>query len=650
MAAPVVKNFTQAAIAGTLNLTSPADTAVGDLVICFCWAQGTVVPGMVINPGFSAARKHQHSDGTTSGNLSIGCRVATVAGAQTYQAFVPSNNTVAQTGGGIITVTGADTYTLQPESWPQNSLTDTTATAPNPPSLTGLTGDYLVLAIGAWQVTTAGATSATVMANYTLQLNGPTGSHVTHLAAASRAMTGLSGATEDPATWVDNVTPNGSVAMTIAVPAATGASPSDLFNRPDTSSTIGGNWTNLDNAWSVTGNMAEPFNLAWCSAYWTGTTLSNDQYSEITVGTLSGGSGIGPAVRMKTDFSYYYLYADGSFIYLQKVVAGAAAVTISTITQVTVPGDVIRLEVQGTTLRSYFNTVLKDTATDSAIASGFAGFFSFPVGAVANAKVNTWKGGTLGLLNGNLSGYWNLDEASGNRVDSTGLGSTMLEANGVINASVGKISNAAAFVKANNRWLRCPSNSNVSMGNFDFSVSCWLRLTTKAADTIFVGKCGATNGTWQITYKVATDRFVWQTFGLAAYSGYAEAVANTLGSPSTGTWYFIVCDHNATANTISIQVNNGTIDSAAQTNGTYVEITNDFSMSNGDALQQIDGDLDEVGLWKRVLSPLDRSDLYNSGLGLTYPFTGAPPPGQPTMRRWGGIPQLPGGQLIGRTW
>jgi concanavalin A-like lectin/glucanase superfamily protein len=647
MAAPVYKNFVQAVAGAGGAVVAPADTAVGDLVVHFLFSQGTAVPTHTLQPGYSLIRNQGLSDSTTCGRLSVTCRVATVAGAQTYTPYSVSGHTGLVAG--LITVTGADTYGVQPESWVSNSGIDTTATAPNPPAVTPLTGDYLVLAIAGWQVTTAGTTSATVMASYTLRINGPTGSHVSHLAVASREMTGLSAATEDPATYTDNVTPNGSAAMTIAIPASTGAGPIDLFDRTDAIS-FGGNWVALDRTMNIVSNAASPLQLNWCSAYWTGTVLTDNQYSEVTVGSLSGGSGVGPMVRMQANFTYYYLYADGSFIYLQKIVAGSASVTIATITQTVVAGDVIRLEVEGSSLRSYHNTVLKDTSIDTAITTGFAGLFCFPSGALANATISSWKGGILGLLNGNLTGYWNLDEASGNRVDSTGLGSTEVEANGSVSSASGIVSSAASFVKANNRWLRCPSNSNVSMGNFDFSVSCWIKLTTKAADTIFVGKCGATNGTWQITYKVATDRFVWQTWGLAAYGGYAEAVANALGSPSTGTWYFIVCDHNATADTISVQVNNGTINSAAQTNGTYVEITNDFSMSNGDAAQQIDGLLDEVGLWKRILTTTERTSLYNSGAGLTYPFTGVPPPGQPTMRRWGGVPQLPGGQLVGRTW
>ena len=397
MASPVVKNVTQTSLKNLLNLTSPADTAVGDLVICFCWAQGTVTPTYTRLAGFSQVRVQQDSDGTTSGNLIVMCTVATAAGIQTYTPVTVASGTSGQICGGIIVVTGADTYVVSPDAWPQNSTNDITATAPNPPSVTGLTGDFLVLTTAAWHVTTAAAVSATVMANYTLRLNGPTGTHVTHLAAASRAMTGLSAATEDPATWVDNVTPNGSAVMTFAVPAATGADPVDTFNRTDSSAAVslGANWTPLDRTMNVVTNAASPLELNWCSAYWTGTVLTDNQYSEVVVGTVAGGSGLGPMVRMKADFSYYYLYADGTWIFLQKIVAGAAAVTIRTISQVVGSGDTLRLEVEGSNLYSYHNTVLKDISADTAITTGAPGLFCFPSGALTNATINQWAGGNM---------------------------------------------------------------------------------------------------------------------------------------------------------------------------------------------------------------------------------------------------------------
>jgi hypothetical protein len=39
--------------------------------------------------------------------------------------------------------------------------------------------------------------------------------------------------------------------------------------------------------------------------------------------------------------------------------------------------------------------------------------------------------------------------------------------------------------------------------------------------------------------------------------------ANALGTPATGTWYFVVGWHVSANNTLNIQVNNGTVNSVA---------------------------------------------------------------------------------------
>jgi len=221
MAAPVFKNFTQAALSDTGTATSPSDTAIGDLVICFVWSQFTTTATThTIQATFTQIRTQSLNDGTTCGRLSAAAKVATAAGAQSYVPFTIASATAGQTCAAIITVTGADT--TNPAIWISNSVTDTSANAPDPPSLTGLNDDALVLAIGAWQVTTAGNTAITPMANYTERIDGPAGSHLTHLSVATRAMTGLSNTTEDPALFVDNVTPNGSASMTIAIPMVLG--------------------------------------------------------------------------------------------------------------------------------------------------------------------------------------------------------------------------------------------------------------------------------------------------------------------------------------------------------------------------------------------------------------------------------------------
>jgi hypothetical protein len=53
-----------------------------------------------------------------------------------------------------------------------------------------------------------------------MQSENASASHVTHLAIADRTLTSLSNATEDPGAFTDNVTPNGTARMTLAVPGA----------------------------------------------------------------------------------------------------------------------------------------------------------------------------------------------------------------------------------------------------------------------------------------------------------------------------------------------------------------------------------------------------------------------------------------------
>jgi hypothetical protein len=80
--------------------------------------------------------------------------------------------------------------------------------------------------------------------------------------------------------------------------------------------------------------------------------------------------------------------------------------------------------------------------------------------------------------------------------------------------------------------------------------------------------------------------------------------------------------HDSVGNTINIQVNNGTADSAAHNLGVFYG-TAPFAIGARDAAaaDYWDGLIDEVGFWKRVLTADERTTLYNGGNGLAYPFT-----------------------------
>lgn len=223
-------------------------------------------------------------------------------------------------------------------------------------------------------------------------------------------------------------------------------------------------------------------------------------------------------------------------------------------------------------------------------------------------------------LTDNLISYWKLDEASGDALDSHGS-NDLTESSGTIASATGIIGNCRDFELGDTEWFDLPSNSDVSMGDIDFTISCWVNLESLAAVYTFVGKDtgAAPNREYLVEYTNSASRFRFGVFDAATGASFNSVNANNLGAPSASVWYFIVCWHDSVSNTINIQVNNGTPNSQAHTTGVRAGAAAFRFGARGDGTSIMnDGLLDEVGLWKRILTSDERTALYN---GLTYPFT-----------------------------
>jgi RHS repeat-associated protein len=100
----------------------------------------------------------------------------------------------------------------------------------------------------------------------------------------------------------------------------------------------------------------------------------------------------------------------------------------------------------------------------------------------------------------------------------------------------------------------------------------------------------------------------------------------------TGRWHTIMARHNAANNTINIQVNNGSVSSASYSGGA-MDITYPLSIgAHSNGTFGLDGLIDDVALYKRVLTSAERSRLYNNGMGRSYTdlFASSTPSGSST--------------------
>src|SRR3990167_2143510 len=209
------------------------------------------------------------------------------------------------------------------------------------------------------------------------------------------------------------------------------------------------------------------------------------------------------------------------------------------------------------------------------------------------------------MLLDNLIAYWKLEDL----VDSTGT-ITDLTNNAVVTFTAGKILNAATFASASLQSLSHASEANLQTGDIAWTFNFWVKLTDKVASSPFLYKGDEANSTFEYVcyYDPGTDRFILNVTG-------NSLSANNFGSPTAGVYYMITVQHAGIGGAITIQVNNGTADSLAAITGT--SNASDFRIGHdgNDLAHFTNGQIDEVGFWKRALTAGEIIGLFNCGGG-----------------------------------
>lgn len=177
----------------------------------------------------------------------------------------------------------------------------------------------------------------------------------------------------------------------------------DDFNRADAALTTPWSVITSENNFTITGNNVEPVTLGSDSAVRYGNTFADNQYSQFTLITLTGGSsgsdaGIGPALRAASGARTYYRIlinaAATNNTFIAKMVGGSYTILSgSDDTVAWAASDVVRGEAEGTTIRLKRNGGEVLSVTDASIASGQAGLtYSSTITA---ADIDDWGGGDL---------------------------------------------------------------------------------------------------------------------------------------------------------------------------------------------------------------------------------------------------------------
>lgn len=206
--------------------------------------------------------------------------------------------------------------------------------------------------------------------------------------------------------------------------------------------------------------------------------------------------------------------------------------------------------------------------------------------------------------------FWSIADASDSH------GSNTLTNNGVSFVVVGPRT-VGDFEASESDSLSIASNASLQTGDVSFAFAAAVVPETIAGFRTIVGKWSNTGNLreYLLGINATTSRFEFSVSSNG--TAFTTVQANSLGAPSNGSVYYVVAWHDATANTINIQVNNGTVDSAAHSTGVFTSTPTFYigrTAAQGGVAAYFDGIIGLVGYWKGGFPTSDeRTWLWNDG-------------------------------------
>ena len=227
------------------------------------------------------------------------------------------------------------------------------------------------------------------------------------------------------------------------------------------------------------------------------------------------------------------------------------------------------------------------------------------IGAIEDTITREVAGSALTT---DLVAYYNFNEASGNLLDQTANGNNGTN-NGCEYGATGILGDAWTFVATNTDYIDCGSDFDLILDSLTYAV--WVKTTDNTLEQYIVGGGTAGNG-FPYLFIRADNRFQFGATG-GVVIGITSATVVRDG------WHFIAVTYSTV-----------TDDCKWYIDGSFLETDNvDASFSDkplviGTRLisnKWFNGDIDEFGIWGRILTADEITELWNSGSGITYPFS-----------------------------
>ena len=227
-----------------------------------------------------------------------------------------------------------------------------------------------------------------------------------------------------------------------------------------------------------------------------------------------------------------------------------------------------------------------------------------------------------GTLTTGLVSYWKMDGSSTDFYDSNNGTDTSI----TYSVANGKISQGAGFNGTSSR-IQVADNSNLTLGS-SFSIACWINVPSLPSNNAFYDILnkydqGSNNGGYDL--RLWNDNGT-QKIGLVFIDSTSTQrggdIAYTL---STNVWVHLVAVSNTSNSLITYYINGSSVGTITNNGAVPADNTKLLNIGNfgfytpsGSELgRYFYGKIDEIGIWSKVLTTTEISDLYNNGNGQT---------------------------------
>ena len=207
-------------------------------------------------------------------------------------------------------------------------------------------------------------------------------------------------------------------------------------------------------------------------------------------------------------------------------------------------------------------------------------------------------------LTKDLAAFWKLDEESGTRYDT--WDDNDLTDNATVLFAAGKQGNAADLEFDNSEYLSITDNADISVDD-DFTICAWVKPETVQNNSYILNK-GSASLSHEYSWRMFADGTMYFYMNIGTDTTFVTLPIGTLVADE---WDHICTWYDSSTSKTYASENAGTPEEATRTEGP-VDEGGSLSIGRHYSGFHYDGLVDELGIWKRVLTAEERGQLYSN--------------------------------------